>query len=65
MDNNFANIEGMFKANTDIVKKALDEADVAGPEKSLKQVNVTLTDAQSWPVCGWTARPTALRSPQA
>ena len=25
MDNNFANIEGMFKANTDIVKKALDE----------------------------------------
>ena len=25
MDTNFANIEGMFKTNTDIVKKALDE----------------------------------------
>jgi hypothetical protein len=25
MDNNFANIEGMFKTNTDIVKRALDE----------------------------------------
>jgi hypothetical protein len=25
MDNDFANIEGMFKTNTDIVKKALDE----------------------------------------
>ena len=25
MNNNFANIEGMFKTNTDIVRKALDE----------------------------------------